>query len=67
MGERILLGDLAQALVDDDDAVPFGALLALAGCLVAPGIRRGEPQIDDRPAVLSAPNFRVGTEICRPG
>jgi len=34
----ILLGDLAEVLVEDHNIVPFGPLLALAGGLVAPGV-----------------------------
>src|SRR5206468_7398128 len=33
---QILLGDLAEPLVTDHDALPFGLFLALAGALVAP-------------------------------
>ena len=36
---QILLGDLGQVLVEDHDAMPLGALFALARRLVAPGIR----------------------------
>src|SRR5258708_1966358 len=34
---QVLLGDLGEPLVEDHDAMPFGALLALARHLVAPG------------------------------
>ena len=60
---EILLGDLGQAFAEDDDAMPFGLLSPFAGVLVAPGFRSRDPQIDDRPAVLCAANFRVGSEI----
>src|SRR4029077_9924990 len=42
---EILLGDPAQILVEDDDAMPLGLFPPLAGRLVLPGIRRGEAQI----------------------
>src|SRR5215467_5782558 len=60
---QILLGDPAKPLVEDDHAVPFGLLAALAGCLVAPGIRGGHAQIGDRPAVLRAPDLGIFAEI----
>jgi hypothetical protein len=60
---EVLLDDLAEALVEDHDAVPLGFFLALAGGLVAPAFRGGHPQIRDRAAVLGAANFRIRTEI----
>ena len=36
---QILLGDAAQIFIEDDDPVPLGLFLALAGRLVAPGFR----------------------------
>src|SRR5262249_17879522 len=60
---QILLGHPAKPLVEDDHAVPFGLLAALAGCLVAPGIRGGHAQIGDRPAVLRAPDLGIFAEI----
>src|SRR5215831_3360435 len=60
---QILLSDPAKPLVEDDHAVPFGLLAALAGCLVAPGIRGGHAQIGDRPAVLCAPDLGIFAEI----
>ena len=36
---EILLGDPAQILIEDDDAVPFGLFLALTGGLVLPRFR----------------------------
>src|SRR5258708_4200929 len=60
---QILLGDLAEALVEDHDAVPLGLFLALAGALVAPGLRRRHAQIGDRPTVLGPPDLRVLAEI----
>src|SRR5499427_3377583 len=60
---QILLGDPAKPLVEDDHAVPFGLLAALAGRLVAPGVRRRHAQIGDRPAVLRAPDLGIFAEI----
>src|SRR5262245_62646136 len=60
---QILLGDPAKPLVEDHHAVPFGFLAALAGCLVAPGIRGGHAQIGDRPTVLRAPDLGIFAEI----
>src|SRR5262249_41607387 len=60
---QILLGDPAKPLVEDHHAMPFGLLAALAGCLVAPGIRGGHAQIGDRPAVLRAPDLGIFAEI----
>src|ERR1700735_2971151 len=60
---QILLGDLAQTFAEDHHPMPFGLFLALAGRLVAPGIRCRDPQIGDRPPVLSALDFRIGPEI----
>src|SRR5207253_5547712 len=60
---QILLGDLAESLVEDHDAVPLGLFLALAGALVAPGLRRRDAQIGDRPPILCPPDFRILAEI----
>src|SRR5580692_7330116 len=60
---EILLGDPAQILIEDNDAMPFGFFAPLAGSLVLPGIRRGEAQIGHRPTVLGATNFRIGAEV----
>ena len=60
---QILLGDLAQVLIEDHDPVPLGLFLALAGRLVAPRIRGRYAQIGDRPAVLGPANFRIGAEV----
>src|SRR5665647_737084 len=48
---EILLDDLAETLVEHDDAMPLGFFLALAGGLVAPAFRGRHPQIRDRPSV----------------
>src|SRR5579872_1424356 len=60
---EILLGDPAQILVEDDDAVPLGLFLALAGRFVAPRIGGGDAQIGDRPTVLGATNFWIGAQV----
>ena len=60
---EVLLGDLGEALAEDHDAMPFGLLAPLAGCLVAPAFRGRDPQIDDRAAVLGAADFGVGAQI----
>src|ERR1700733_2820688 len=60
---EILLGDPAQVFIEDDDAMPFGFFAPLAGTLVLPGFRSGEPQICDRPPVLGATDFGIGAQI----
>src|SRR5262252_7026037 len=60
---QILLGDLAQTLVEDHDAVPLGLFLAFAGCLVAPAFGGRDTQIGDRPAVLRPPDLRILAEV----
>src|SRR5579862_85321 len=60
---EILLGDPAQILIENDDAMPLGLFLALARGLVLPGLRGGKAQIRHRPAVLGATNFRIGAQI----
>src|SRR5262249_18321901 len=44
---------------EDHHPGPLGALAPLAGRLVAPRIRGGDAQLDDRAAVLQAPDLRV--------
>src|SRR5262249_11963178 len=58
-----LLGDLGKPLVKNHDAVPFGALLALAGHPVAPALRGGDRQIGDAHAVLGRADLRVAPEV----
>src|SRR4029079_15088537 len=60
---QILLGDLAEPLVENHHAVPLGLFLALAGTLVAPALRGRDAQIGDRPPVLCPPDFRILAEI----
>src|SRR5580692_7803712 len=59
----ILLGDLAQILVEDHDIVPFGPLLALAGGFVAPGLGGGEREAYDRIAGAGSPDLGIAAEI----
>ena len=51
---NVLLDDLAQRLGEDDDAVPLGLFFLFARRLVAPGFRRRDAQVGDRPSVLRA-------------
>src|ERR1019366_8448647 len=60
---QILLGDLAEPFVEDDDPMPLGLFLALAGRLVAPAIGGRHAQIGNRPPILGPPNFRILAEI----
>src|SRR5262249_45146755 len=60
---EVLLGDPAQVLVEDDDAVPFGLFPPLAACLVAPALGSGDAQVGHWPSILGAPNFRVRAQI----
>src|SRR6185369_16642974 len=60
---QILLDNLAQRFGEDHDPVPLGLFLALTGALVAPGFRRGDAQISDRPPVLCPPDFRILAEV----
>src|SRR6185312_3236729 len=60
---EILLGNLAQPLAEDDDAVPLRLLPPLAGVAIAPVLRGGDAQIGDRLAVLGAADLRIGAEI----
>src|SRR5579883_1276046 len=60
---HVLLRDLSQLLVEDHDAVPFGALLALAALAIAPGVRRGDRHVHHGSAVLHGRHFGVAAEI----
>src|SRR5690606_35216343 len=59
---QILFGDLAQAFIEDDDLVPFRALLALARGLVAPALRRGDGKGDDPGSRLRLAHFGIPAE-----
>src|SRR6185312_11292972 len=60
---QVLLSDLGKALAEDHHAMPFRLLAPLAGRLVAPVLRGGDAQIDDRAAVLGAADLRIRAEI----
>src|SRR5579883_2039459 len=60
---QIFLGDLGEPFVENDDAMPFGALLALARHLVAPAFRGGDRQRGDAHSVLGRADFRIAAEI----
>src|SRR5215216_4300472 len=60
---QILLDNLAKRFGEDHDAVPLRLFLTLAGALVAPGLRRRDAQIGNRPPVLCPPDFRILAEV----
>jgi alkylation response protein AidB-like acyl-CoA dehydrogenase len=60
---QIVLGHLHQVVVEDHHAVPLGALLALAGVAVAPGLRRSQSEIGDSIAGIEGADFRIAPEI----
>src|SRR3546814_21184908 len=60
---QILLGHLAELLLEDDDAVPFGALAPLSRVAVAPGFRGGERQVGDLGAVLGAADLWTAPQV----
>src|SRR5229473_638977 len=60
---QVFLGEFGEPLVEDHDAVPLGALLALARHLVAPALGGREVQIGDAHAVLGRADFGVAAEI----
>src|SRR6476660_864238 len=59
----VLLGDLAEILVENHDIVPFGAVAPLAGRLVAPGLGRRQREGDDAVAGIQPAHFRIASEI----
>ncbi len=59
----VLLGHLAEILVEDHDVVPLGALLALARVLVAPSLRSGEGEAYDLIAGVQPAHFRILAQI----
>src|SRR5260370_19685082 len=59
---QVLLGELSKALAEDDDAVPFGPLDAVAA-LVFPAFAGGDDEGDDASAVASGANFGVAAEV----
>src|SRR5215470_14421481 len=60
---QILLGDLAQVLVEDHDAVPLGLFLPLARRLVTPGFGGCNGEVDHGIAGGQTPHLRVAPEI----
>src|SRR5262249_42712967 len=60
---QVFLGDLDEPLVEDHDAVPFGALAPLARGAVAPALRGREVQIGDPGAVIGRADLGVAAEI----
>src|SRR5882762_582950 len=60
---QVFLGDRDEVLVEDHDAVPLGALLALAGIAVAPALRGRQVQIGDAGAVIGRADLGVAAEI----
>src|SRR5206468_5347024 len=60
---QVFLGDLDEALVEDHDAMPLGALLALARGAVAPALAGREVEIGDARAVVGRAEFGVAAEI----
>src|SRR5262249_42601286 len=60
---QIFLRHLRQALVEDHDAVPLGALAPLTAVLVAPGLGGGKREIYHLGPLLRAADLRVATEI----
>src|SRR5208283_5848266 len=59
----VLLDDAADVLVEHDDVVPLGALLALAGGLVAPGLGGREREVDDLVAGIGAADARILAQV----
>src|SRR6185437_4719460 len=60
---QVFLGDRDEVLVEDHDAVPFGALAPLARGPVAPALRRREVQIGDAGAVIGRADLGVAAKI----
>ena len=60
---QVLLGHLGEVVVEDDDVVPLGLFLAVARILVAPALRGGDAQIDDRIAGVQPAHLGIGSQI----
>jgi len=60
---QIFLCDVAMMLIEDHDAVPFDAFLALAAPAIGLGFIGCHAQIDDLLAVLSRADFRVSAQV----
>src|SRR5690606_4175266 len=59
---QVLAAELAE-LAPDDDAVPLGALLALAGRLVRPGVGGGEAEVRHRLPARREAHLGVGPQV----
>jgi hypothetical protein len=57
-----LLDDLSQT-VKEDDTMPFGLFLLIAGILIFPGFASGERDIRDTVAVRHNPEFGIITHV----
>jgi hypothetical protein len=60
---QVLFGHLGEVFIEDRHGMPFGAFLAFARGLVAPGFRRGDAQVHDLAAVLETAHLGVAPEI----
>ena len=60
---QVLLDHAAKPVTEDRDAVPLGALLALVGAAVLPGLARGEGEARDLVAGLGVADLRVLAEV----
>ena len=61
---EVFLGNLAQAVIENRDRMPFGAFLLIAfPVLVA--FRRGDAQIHHLAAILEIAHFRVPTQTAQ--
>jgi len=59
---EILAGRLGQ-LAEEDDAVPFGAVLQLTRCLVTEAVGSRHPDVANRVAVGRIAGFRIRTKV----
>src|SRR6185437_10361885 len=60
---QVFLDDLHELVVEDHDAVPLGALLALAARLVAPALGGGDGKIGDPRPVLGRADLGIPAEV----
>src|SRR6185312_13389300 len=60
---QVLFDDLHELVVEDNDAVPLGALLALAARLVAPALGGGDGKIGDPRPVLGRADLGIPAEV----
>src|SRR5690606_3037851 len=59
---QVLAGDLRE-LPEEHHAVPFGALLLLAGLFVLPGLGGGQRDVGDGVAAGGVARIRVGAAV----